>query len=55
MKVCQHPHIVRLLDLFENEDFVYVIMEKCGGGDLFSYLEERKFDISEKRAKEIAH
>ena len=55
MKICQHPHLVRLLDLFENEDYVYVIMEKCSGGDLFGYLEQRNFNISENRAKEIAH
>ena len=30
-------------------------MEKCGGGDLFTYLEKRDFIISEKRAKELAH
>lgn len=30
-------------------------MEKCGGGDLFTYLEKRDFAISEKRAKELSH
>ena len=39
MKVCQHPHIIRLLDLFEDDEYVYVIMEKCDGGDLLDYLD----------------
>jgi hypothetical protein len=30
-------------------------MENLPGGDLFTYLEKRKFVISEKRAKEMAH
>lgn len=27
LKMCQHPHIVRLLDIFENQDYIYIIME----------------------------
>ena len=30
-------------------------MENLSGGDLFTYLEKRNFDISEKRAKELSH
>jgi len=30
-------------------------MENLSGGDLFTYLEKRKFTISEQRAKCIAH
>ena len=55
LKMCQHPHIIRLLDLFENQDYIYIVMEILSGGDLFSYLEKRKFTISERRAKEISH
>lgn len=55
LKMCQHPYIIRLLDIFENQDFIYIIMENLQGGDLFTYLEKRSFEISEKRAKELAH
>lgn len=55
LKMCQHPHIIRLLDIFENTDYIYIVMENLPGGDLFSYLEKRKFIVSEKRAKEMAH
>ena len=50
LKICQHPNIIRLYDIFENIDYIYIIMEYCPGGDLFSYLEQRKFKISEERA-----
>jgi serine/threonine protein kinase len=30
-------------------------MENLSGGDLFTYLEKRKFTIPENRAKELAH
>ena len=55
LKMCQHPHIIRLLDIFENTDYIYIVMENLSGGDLFTYLEKRKFTISEKRAKELSH
>ena len=50
LKIFQHPNIIRLYDIFENIDYIYIIMEYCPGGDLFSYLEQRKFKISEERA-----
>ena len=50
LKICQHPNIIRLFDIFENIDYIYIIMEYCPGGDLFSYLEKRKFQLSEERA-----
>lgn len=55
LKMCQHPYIIRLLDIFENQDYIYIVMEHLGGGDLFTYLEKRKFLVSEERAKEISH
>lgn len=55
LKMCQHPNIIRLLDLFENQDYIYIVMENLSGGDLFSYLEKRNFELPEKRAKELAH
>ena len=55
LKVCQHPNIIRLYNVFENADYMYIIMEYCSGGDLFSYLENRNFRLSEKRASTIIH
>lgn len=55
LKMCQHPYIIRLLDIFENQDFIYIVMESLSGGDLFTYLELRKFTIPEQRAKVMSH
>lgn len=50
LKVCQHPSIIRLLDIFENESTIYLVMELMRGGDLFDYLQRRDFTISEELA-----
>jgi serine/threonine protein kinase len=38
LKVCQHPNIIRFYDVFENQDYIYIVMESLQGGDLFRYL-----------------
>lgn len=55
LRICQHPYIIRLVDVFENVDYVYAIMEYCQGGDLFSYIEKRGFRLPEPRACQIIH
>ena len=50
LKICQHPNIIQLLDLFENGEYIFIVMEHLKGGDLFYYLEKKKFHISEERA-----
>jgi len=53
--MCQHPYIIRLLDIFENQEYIYIVMENLQGGDLFTYLEKRNFEITETRAKTLSH
>jgi len=53
LKICQHPNIIRLEDVFENADYIYIVLEYCDGGDLFSYLEKRNFSIKEEKAANI--
>ena len=65
LKICQHPNIIRLIDVFENPDFIYIgkilllylniVLEHCSGGDLFQYLDKRDFRITEDRARQIIH
>lgn len=55
LKVCQHPNIIRFYDVFENEHYIYIVMELLKGGDLFRYLQKQSFAIPEARAQEIAH
>jgi serine/threonine protein kinase len=68
LKVCQHPNIIKLYDVFENVDTIFIsklfhfnvlililVMEYCSGGDLFSYIEQRGFRLPEKRACELVN
>jgi len=43
------------LDIFENLEYIYIVMELLKGGDLFTYLDERNFKISEERARSMIH
>ena len=55
LKISQHPNIIKLYDIFENQDCIFIIMEYCEGGDLFSYIEKRNYKLPEPRAAEIIH
>lgn len=55
LKVCQHPNIIRLLDVFENADSLYLVTELLAGGNLYGYMEGCKFAVSETRARRIVH
>ena len=55
LKVCQHPHICQLIDIFENSDQIFLVTEFMSGGDLFDYQDRRLFKLSEDRSREIAH
>lgn len=41
MKMCKHPNVVRLADVFEDAENFYLILEYMGGGDMFDYLKNR--------------
>jgi len=53
MKLCHHPNIIRLLDHFENADYIFLVMELMTGYDLHTYFEKNKFKLSEKRSANI--
>lgn len=55
LKICQHPGIIRILDIYENLEHMYIVMEYCSGGDMFTYIEKRKFKLSEERAATLIH
>lgn len=37
----KHPAVVELFDFFEDDRFVYLVLELCGGGDLYRRLRKR--------------
>ena len=50
MKKLNHPNITKILDLFEDKEYILIIMEYINGGNLFSFLKKRR-KVSEKTAK----
>jgi serine/threonine protein kinase len=52
--MCQHPNIIKLIDLFENSDYYYIVLDYMAGKDMFDYLKAREFNITEDRAKELS-
>jgi serine/threonine protein kinase len=42
LKVLRHPHVVKLLETFEVENHILIVMELCPGGDLLNYVRKRR-------------
>ncbi|KAI1823693.1 hypothetical protein F4861DRAFT_509466 [Xylaria intraflava] len=38
LKLIDHPHIVKLHDIWENRAEIYLVLEYMNGGDLFTYI-----------------
>lgn len=53
LKMCQHPNISRLIDVYENSSYYYLVLEHISGKNLYDYLKERSFRVHELRAREI--
>lgn len=52
LKITDHPHIVKMYDLFEDPQSIYLVMEVCSGGELFDFV-VRKQHLSEDEARTI--
>jgi len=55
MKLCRHPNIVKLLDHFENADYIFIIMEYLTGGDFEEFLNKTNFKVQENRAAHLMY
>jgi len=38
LKKVRHPNVVQLFEMIENNDYLYLIMEYCSGGELFQHI-----------------
>ena len=50
MKKLNHPNITKILELFEDKEYILIIMEYINGGNLFNFLKKHR-KVSEKTAK----
>lgn len=48
---CDHPHIARFYECFEDDEVICLVLELCSGGELFDLMEEKKI-LSEREAAE---
>ena len=55
MKLCHHPNIVRLLDHFENAEYIFIVMEYISGGDLATYMTQHKHTMTEEHASHLIY
>ena len=56
LRKMDHPNIIKLYEIFESDRSLYLIMEECKGGEVFSKIIERinaKLMYSEKDAANI--
>jgi serine/threonine protein kinase len=52
LKQVDHPNIVKCYDIYEDEKYIYIVMELLQGGELFDQiLKKEKF--SEKEARDV--
>jgi len=42
LKNLDHPNIVKLYEVFEDKNSIYLVTELCTGGELFDEIVERK-------------
>lgn len=52
LKKIKHVNVIRILEVFETEKQVLIVMEHAGGGDLLHYVKKKKF-LPEKEARTI--
>lgn len=55
LKIGQHPNIVQLVDIYENTDYNFLVLELMEGKDMFDYLKAREFLLSEDRVRNIVY
>ena len=55
MKLVSHPNIVSLIDLFETNENIYIVMDFYRGGDLTSYIFKSQGFLSEKQLSRIIY
>ena len=52
LKNLDHPNIIKLYEVYEDEDWIYLVQEFCEGGELFDYIANRDH-LSEKESANI--
>jgi calcium-dependent protein kinase len=54
LKLLDHPHIIRIFEVFRNKDKLFIVTELCTGGELFDRIKELKRFTENMAAKYMA-
>eukprot|EP00959_Pyramimonas_sp_CCMP1952_P324840 6799459-Pyramimonas_sp.AAC.1 len=38
LKLVDHPNVVKLYEIFEDRDYLYLVFELCAGGSVHDYV-----------------
>ena len=52
LKKCNHKNVIKLLEVFENKKYLFIVQEYASEGDLLTYVKERG-KLPENEAKEL--
>ena len=52
MKLLEHQHVLKIVDVYENRKNLYLVLEHVAGGELFDYL-VRKGRLSPREANKF--
>ncbi|KAB1274430.1 Serine/threonine-protein kinase BRSK1 [Camelus dromedarius] len=52
LKLIEHPHVLKLHDVYENKKYLYLVLEHVSGGELFDYL-VKKGRLTPKEARKF--
>ena len=53
LKRLDHPNIIKLYDVYEDEKYFFLITELCTGGDLLDYIRESGGGLTETQARQF--
>ena len=50
LRLLKHKNVIRLYETFSTDNFMLIVIELCGGGDLLTYVRKRR-KLTEPAAK----